>query len=148
MAVIVSDTTPLHLRSWLEAIPSWLEVTDAETPRDPALSHLDEGEAQAIGLAMERRADLLLIDERDGAIAARALGLTVTGTLVRRSGPRGFPRTRGPTYDVRSITPHNLPFTRPSDGSHVGRGRDPQGRPADRRIIHPWDPIASTPEET
>ena len=38
-------------------------------------------EAQAIGLALERRADLLLMDERDGTIAARALGLTVTGTL-------------------------------------------------------------------
>jgi hypothetical protein len=32
-------------------------------------------------LALERRADLLLLDERDGTAAARARGLTVTGTL-------------------------------------------------------------------
>ncbi len=48
---------------------------------DRTLSHLDDGEAQAIALALEHRADLLLLDERDGTAAARARGLTVTGTL-------------------------------------------------------------------
>ena len=42
---------------------------------------LDEGEPQAISLAANRRADLLLVDEREGRKAARGLGLRVTGTL-------------------------------------------------------------------
>src|SRR6266571_3788208 len=62
-------------------IPSWLEVTKPMLVPYRTLSHLDDGEAQAIALALEHRADLLLLDERDGTAAARARGLTVTGTL-------------------------------------------------------------------
>ena len=61
--------------------PSWLEVVNSTLPPDPALSHLDVGEAQAIALGLEHRADLLLLDERDGTVAARERGLAVTGTL-------------------------------------------------------------------
>ncbi len=42
---------------------------------------LDAGEAEAIGLALEKSADWLLLDERDGRRAAKALGLRVTGVL-------------------------------------------------------------------
>ena len=42
---------------------------------------LDAGEAQAIALAVESRAGLILLDERRGRRAAKRLGLTVTGTL-------------------------------------------------------------------
>jgi len=42
---------------------------------------LDTGEAEAIALAVETHADLLLLDERRGRAAARQLGLTVTGLL-------------------------------------------------------------------
>lgn len=43
--------------------------------------NLDRGEAEAIVLAIERRADLLLVDERRGRRFATAAGLTVTGLL-------------------------------------------------------------------
>ena len=36
---------------------------------------------EAITLALQSCADLLLIDERDGTAAARGLGLSTTGTL-------------------------------------------------------------------
>jgi hypothetical protein len=42
---------------------------------------LDAGEAEAIALASELGASLLLMDESDGRNEARSLGLTVTGTL-------------------------------------------------------------------
>ena len=42
---------------------------------------LHSGEAEAIALALEMNAERLLIDERDGRIAARQLGLSVTGVL-------------------------------------------------------------------
>lgn len=73
--------TPELVRLWLTQHPSWLDVAVPVSPPDPAFAHLDQGEAQAIALALERQADLLLLDERDGAIAARAHGLAVTGTL-------------------------------------------------------------------
>lgn len=42
---------------------------------------LDRGEAAAIALALELSADLILLDERDGRIAAERAGLRVTGVL-------------------------------------------------------------------
>jgi predicted nucleic acid-binding protein len=42
---------------------------------------LDRGEAEAIALALELPADLILLDERDGRSAAERAGLQVTGVL-------------------------------------------------------------------
>jgi hypothetical protein len=42
---------------------------------------LDPGEAEAIALALELSADLILLDERDGRSAAERAGLKVTGVL-------------------------------------------------------------------
>ena len=42
---------------------------------------LDAGEAEAIALALEQSAGLILLDERLGRHAAARLGLTMTGTL-------------------------------------------------------------------
>jgi predicted nucleic acid-binding protein len=44
-------------------------------------ANLGAGESEAMSLAVEIRADLLLVDERAGRRAAAALGLGVVGTL-------------------------------------------------------------------
>ena len=61
----------------------WLQV---QTPNNRALVAslqitLDAGEAEAIALASEIGAGLLLMDESDGRAEARSLGLQITGTL-------------------------------------------------------------------
>src|SRR5712691_5301164 len=73
---LAQPRTPEPVLKWLARSPSWLEVTKPMLVPDRTLSHLDDGEAQAIALALEHRADLLLLDERDGTAAARARGLT------------------------------------------------------------------------
>jgi uncharacterized protein len=45
------------------------------------LATVDEGESQAIVLAKEIHADLLLIDERKGTLLARSLGIKTIGLL-------------------------------------------------------------------
>jgi predicted nucleic acid-binding protein len=42
---------------------------------------LDRGEASSIALALERTADLVLMDEREGRHAAQRLGLSVIGVV-------------------------------------------------------------------
>jgi predicted nucleic acid-binding protein len=61
----------------------WL---DSERVRDRVRAailqrDLDQGEAEAIALALQKRADWLLLDERDGRRVAKSLGLKVTGVL-------------------------------------------------------------------
>ena len=63
---------------------------------------LDAGEAEAIALAMECRADLILLDERMGRHAAQRMGLTVTGTLgvVIAAKDRGLLASVRPLLDA------------------------------------------------
>lgn len=61
----------------------WLKVRVAS---DAALIslltvELHPGESEAIALALEMKADRLLIDERDGRNLARQLGLSLTGVM-------------------------------------------------------------------
>lgn len=49
--------------------------------REPILAGLDEGEQQALLLALELKAALILIDEKHGRRAALLLGITSTGTV-------------------------------------------------------------------
>ncbi len=65
----------------IQAAP-WIRVQPLSDPRRAdLLVDLDRGEAQAIALAQELNADLLIVDERLGRQHARRLGLTITGTL-------------------------------------------------------------------
>jgi hypothetical protein len=48
---------------------------------DDVLKTLDLGEREAIQLAQEQHANLLLIDERRGRLEARRRGISTTGTL-------------------------------------------------------------------
>ena len=61
----------------------WLIVTPVTNPLavELLLDQLDLGESQAIVLAHELHADLLLMDERRGRRRALQSGLTVVGTL-------------------------------------------------------------------
>jgi uncharacterized protein len=61
----------------------WIQIESAK-PSDLArnlASSLDAGEAEAIALASESAAKLLIMDESAGRAAARNLGITMTGTL-------------------------------------------------------------------
>lgn len=82
--------TPAAVRTWLLHPPAWLIVVPPTAPGRAGsvggifistLAHLGKGEREAIALALDRRADLLLMDDREGVEEARHLGLTVTGTL-------------------------------------------------------------------
>lgn len=74
-------STPPAAHAWIEAPPAWLNVCEAPPTNDPQLLGLDIGERSAIALGVSIRADLILIDDRKGALMARRKGFETTGTL-------------------------------------------------------------------
>jgi predicted nucleic acid-binding protein len=84
--------TPEPVRRWIAHRPSWLQVVPLDWPPSVSLPDLDPGEHDAILLALHLKADLVLMDDREGVEEARRLGLTVTGTLgvLDRAAERGL----------------------------------------------------------
>jgi predicted nucleic acid-binding protein len=85
---------PLSAREWMADPPAWVEVRHTMSPlMDASLRKLGAGETEAITLATELHADVLLMDNRREVTAAIQRGLVVTGTmgLPTRAPRQGIP---------------------------------------------------------
>jgi len=74
----VPGTVEVQTLDWLEVL-SLRDQTMVDQLQNQ--SQLDPGESESIALALEIKADLLLIDERHGRAEATRLGLRITGLL-------------------------------------------------------------------
>ena len=85
-------SAPPSVVSWISQTPDCIRVHHVKASQDESLNMLDPGEREAIQLAEEQRADLLLMDERRGRLEAKRRGLAVTGTLgvLLAAGRRGL----------------------------------------------------------
>jgi uncharacterized protein len=85
------------------ALAPWIIVATARDQKrvGKLREDLDRGEAEAIVLAIERRADLLPVDERRARRTATAAGLAVTGLLgiVARAKRAGLIARAKPVLD-------------------------------------------------
>lgn len=98
VAELTNERTPLEVRTWLADKPEWLRV---QTPREtlPQLrGAIDDGEREAIALAVELRA-AVLIDDRNGRRQAEALKCPAVGTLAFSPTP---PIAASPSFRSRS----------------------------------------------
>lgn len=76
---LLSPNTPDVTRQLVLTPPEWLKV---QTPSSvEAIPSLHVGEEAAIALALELKADLLLIDDERGRKEATKRGLTITGVI-------------------------------------------------------------------
>jgi len=91
LAEMESPLAPDQVRQRLFHRPDWMVVRDIQQ-EDPTLAHLDPGERDAITLAQELRADLILLDERLGRQEAVQRKFNITGTvgILDRAGNRGL----------------------------------------------------------
>ena len=79
LAELQHPLAPQPVRDWACNAPRWLEVL---SPKGSLiLAQLDLGESEAITLATEVHAEVLLIDEQAGRQEAVRRGLKVAGTL-------------------------------------------------------------------
>jgi predicted nucleic acid-binding protein len=81
--VVIPEAVEMEWRRSHPVLPPWLRVAALKN-KEKARSYLklvDVGEAEAIALAEEMRADHLLMDERKGRRLAQRQGLPVVGLL-------------------------------------------------------------------
>jgi predicted nucleic acid-binding protein len=78
----LSDASaPSPVQTWIATPPDWLKVQPVSQPSDAILDLLDPGEREAILLAQELNADLLLLDDMKARRTATERGLAITGIL-------------------------------------------------------------------
>jgi predicted nucleic acid-binding protein len=77
---LANPATPSVVRQFMDKPPKWLSIVHVRL-LDPTLPRLGAGETEAITLALELHADLLLCDDADARRAAAARSIRITGTL-------------------------------------------------------------------
>jgi predicted nucleic acid-binding protein len=79
LAELKHPLSPKPVHDWAVNTPAWVDVVSPKTSLIGV--QLDSGESEAIALAAEVHADVLLIDEQAGRQEAVRRGLRVAGTL-------------------------------------------------------------------
>lgn len=78
-AELSHSKAPGRAKDLVANLPGWLQIRHPQ--RVQPIPPLDPGEEAAINLARECGADLLLMDDKEGRIAAEQLGLRVIGAV-------------------------------------------------------------------
>src|SRR6476646_1972004 len=113
--------TPAVVRAWISQPSPWLEVVSLKLPVDSALANLDAGELEAISLASELQATLLLMDERDGVTIARHRGDSSWQATPKKEPVFLWALCSGtwPLANQRKTLSRNFPISRATKSLHV-----------------------------
>jgi len=70
------------VKKWIQSAPAWVEVRKADISLFTPATEIQDGEREAIALAIELKADALLIDDKNGRKEAKRAGLFIIPTLA------------------------------------------------------------------
>ncbi len=76
---LTHTNSPAAAKRWIGDLPQWCEIRSAASV--PVAAGLGPGEAEAIALAQEVGADLILLDDRAARAEALRRGLLIAGTI-------------------------------------------------------------------
>lgn len=76
-AELLDQGTPQVVRSWMQSPPAWLIVRQADPTLFTPQAKIEDGEREAIALALTLKADALLCDDGKAIKEAVRLGLSV-----------------------------------------------------------------------
>lgn len=82
--------TPQKIKDWMQVAPPWLVVRKANLSLFTPQKKLDDGEREAFALALELKADVVLLDDWHALPEAKRLGLQTVSlfTLLERAAMR------------------------------------------------------------
>lgn len=82
--------TPQQIKDWMQARPVWLEVRKADLSLFSPQKKIDDGEREAFALAIELKADAVLLDDKSALPEAKRLNLQTIAlfTLLERAAAR------------------------------------------------------------
>lgn len=103
--------TEIVASEFKDSLPEWITIINPSSHFYHSLeSVLDPGEASSIGLAVEKKGCLLIIDELKGRKVSTELGINVTGTLgvLLTAKKKGLIASLKPIIDKISKTNFHL----------------------------------------
>jgi hypothetical protein len=82
--------TPQKVKDWMQSLPAWLEVRKADTSLFTPQKKINDEEREAFALALELKADTVLLDDKDALVEAKRLYLQTVSlfTLLERAAAR------------------------------------------------------------
>jgi predicted nucleic acid-binding protein len=76
------EKTPQKVKEWIADHPAWLEVRKADTSIFTPRKKIGDGEREAFALALELKADAVLLDDRDAMAEARCHNIRTIPTFA------------------------------------------------------------------
>jgi predicted nucleic acid-binding protein len=105
--VVIPSAVQSEVAPSMPKLPPWVHTQTLQRPLDSRVAHaaLDAGEAESISLALETRAQWVILDDLQARRLAKELGLAVVGTagVLFAAKQRGFiPAVRPPLDALRA----------------------------------------------
>jgi len=74
--------TPQQVKNWMQSRPAWLKVRKADVSLFIPTKKIGDGEREALALAVELKADVVLMDDKDAAAEAQRHSILTIPTFA------------------------------------------------------------------